>query len=278
MDDKKLPMVDEEVGKDLSPDPSLDPKRSPGFGEKKTNKFYNKSSIDEYTCTDTSPLENKKQDRIIELLNKGNKNQRKRAALALSDNKNELSDKIRNKTIDTLSKKARTDDDPEVRQFSVESLSKFDGDKAEKTIKDVLLDDEDPWVRAEAVWALDSIDKDRHSELIELALNWDDHHAVQRNAAYSIFKRKKEDSLDILLDLTEGNNTRLREWGVYMLGCIKDENEKAEKAIEKAKKDKDEIVRRTAKKVSEKEARVLKKYLDQQAPENGDVLNRQPTL
>lgn len=64
-----------------------------------------------------------------------------------------------------------------------------------------------------------AIDREAHEADIEAAVD-DDHHAVRRNAAISLFKLRGEAMERRLLDLSRDDSERVREWAAHMLGGV----------------------------------------------------------
>ena len=270
---------------DGPPDPQLDPSRSPGFGTDPTaieeidvgrDVTLGDAEPAELTVGDRSSVDGAAIPALVSLLRNGDATQRGRAALALADRPGAAAD-----AVSTVAAAAIEDADADVRQFAVEALGKIGGPAAGPAAKRVLRD-EDPWVRAEAVDALDRIDREGHAETIEAAVD-DDHHAVRRNAAISLFKRRGEDALPMLLDLAEDPSNRAREWAAHMLGGVDDD--RARDALESlATGDENEIVRVTARKSLDADpARFRRKFAgaadrDRQPLPGEDLLNRRPDL
>lgn len=268
---------------DGPPDPELDPERSPGFGDAPVaiedidvgrDVTLGEASPEELTASDTSRVADEEVVVLIEALRTAPPTERQRAALALADRR--PSDPI----IDALAEAATDDPDDDVRQFAVEALGKLGGDLAAETALAVLGDAE-PWVRAEALVALDRLDRDGHAPAIEGCLT-DDHHAVRRNAAISLFKRRGADALDDLLRLVDDPSDRVREWVAHMLGGISDDE--ATDALQQLRADESQIVRATAENALEVDPdrfrRRFTNTLDESTePLPGeDPLNRQPNL
>jgi len=131
-----------------------------------------------------------------------------------------------------------------VRQFAVEALGELGGDRAGEAAV-AACDDPDPWVRAEAVVALDRIDRAEHAEAIEATLD-DGHHAVVRNATVSLFKRRGEGMLPVLLELSHAESERLREWAVHLLAGVDDERATARLESVAGDETEPKVVRSTA--------------------------------
>jgi HEAT repeat protein len=163
--------------------------------------------------------------------------ERRRAALSLAEESGDV-------VVDALVEFGLSDDDSDVRQFAVEALGQVGGRRAGQAAV-ATLDDPDPWVRAEAVVALDRIDRDAYEAHVEAALD-DDHHAVRRNAAVALFKLRGEATLDVLLDQSEADSERLREWAAHLLAGVDDE--RADRRLRELAADDDEprVVRSTA--------------------------------
>lgn len=218
-------MRDEEEATDGPTDPRVHPEESPGFGddpdglediEVDRDITLGEASPRELQATDIRPVADNSVMEKIESLRTGDVVERRRSALALGE-ENENAEVV----IEALLTHGLTDEDHDVRQFAVESLGNLGGDRAGDAAL-TLLSDENPWVRAEAVVALDRIDRSKYASGIEAALE-DNHHAVRRNAAVSLFKHRGEDLLDILLDQTRDESERVREWAAHLLGGVDDE-------------------------------------------------------
>jgi HEAT repeat protein len=144
-------------------------------------------------------------------------------------------------------------------------------------------DDEDPWVRAEAVVALDRLDRERYEERLADAIG-DDHHAVRRNAAISLFKQRGEASADVLLALADDPSERVREWAAHLLAGVDDD--RAEAALRDLAGDdtESEVVRSTAARSLEADAGRFRRQFtgaldDRETTLPGeDRLNRNPEL
>lgn len=229
-------MRDAEEATDGPTDPRVDPEESPGFGEDPEGLEDIEVSRDvtigeatprELQATDLTPVADSEAADLIEDLTDGDAVDRRRAALGLGERRPEEG------ILDALIGIGLTDDDSDVRQFSVESLGNLaaaagDGEAGERVrertgaaARETLADD-DPWVRAEAAVALDRIDRTAHEETLEALLE-DDHHAVRRNAAVSLFKIRGEDTLEMLLELSHDDSERVREWAAHLLAGVDDE-------------------------------------------------------
>ncbi|WP_435345897.1 HEAT repeat domain-containing protein [Haloarchaeobius sp. HRN-SO-5] len=240
-------MRDEEEATDGPTDPRVHPEESPGFGEEPTgledievsrDVTIGEASQRELQATDLSPVADDDVAEKVEALCEGDVVDRRRAALALGDEDRTEA------VLDALVHVGLTDEDADVRQFAVESLGNLGGDRAGEAAADTT-DDPDPWVRAEAVVALDRIDRQRYESHVEAALG-DDHHAVRRNAAVSLFKLRGEALLDVLLDQTRDDSERVREWAVHLLAGVDDD--RAERRLSEVANDESEpkVVRSTA--------------------------------
>jgi HEAT repeat protein len=240
-------MRDEEEATDGPTDPRVHPEQSPGFGEEhdgledievSRNVNIGEATPRELQATDITPVASEAAAEKIGDLRDGDIVERRRAALALAE-------ESRSETVvEALVQFGLNDEDADVRQFAVEALGELGGERAGAAAV-ATLDDEDPWVRAEAVVALDRIDRQAYEAQIEAAVD-DDHHAVRRNAAVSLFKRRGEDTLDILLDQSYADSERLREWAAHLLAGIDDE--RAETRLRELAGDESEpqVVRSTA--------------------------------
>ena len=269
-------MRDPEEATDGPPDPQLDPERSPGFDSdgdiealsdievSREDVTIGEATPRELTASDTEPLEDATTAEVVATLEDGDAVERRRAALALGErgHEGELA-------LAALTEAATTDPDADVRQFAVETLGDVgDGDRAGDrgdvagdadgdatgwggsgateqagAVARSLLADDDPWVRAEAVIALDHLDATGHGDAIEAALD-DDHHAVRRNAAISLFKHRGEDALEPLLAQAEDESDRVREWAAHLLGGIDDDRARA--ALADLRRDEADLVAQTA--------------------------------
>lgn len=277
-------MRDEEEATDGPTDPRVHPEESPGFGESPEGLEDIEVSRDitigeatprELQATDTTPVADDAVAEKLADLREGDTVERRRAALALGEHAR--SDAI----VDGLVR-ALNDEDADVRQFAVESLGNLGGDRAGTAAVETLFDP-DPWVRAEAVVALDRIDRRQYDAHIEAALD-DDHHAVRRNAAVSLFKLRGEDTLDVLLEQTRDDSERVREWAAHLLAGIDDE--RAEHRLKEIAGDESEpkVVRSTAARSLEEDPGKFRRQFTggterQMADDPSDSrLNRQPDL
>lgn len=217
-------MRDADEATDGPTDPRVDPEKSPGFGEDpdgladievSRDVTIGEASPRELQATDTAPVADQAAAEKIAALRDGDLVDRRRAALALAE------EAATDAVLDALIQVGLSDEDSDVRQFAVEALGKLGGQRAAVAAVSIL-DDADPWVRAEAIVALDRIDRRTYESHIEAALE-DDHHAVRRNAAVSLFKLRGEDTLEILLEQSRADSERLREWAAHLLAGIDDE-------------------------------------------------------
>lgn len=240
-------MRDPEEATDGPTDPRVHPEESPGFGEEPGGLDEIEVSRDvtlgeatprELQATDLGPVADHSAVDLIEDLSSGDVVDRRRAALALGE------ERPAEGIFDALVEIGLTDADDDVRQFAVESLGNLGGERAGNAALEVL-EDEDPWVRAEAVVALDRIDRVAYESHLEAALD-DDHHAVRRNAAISLFKIRGEDTLGLLLDLSRDESERAREWAAHLLAGVDDE--RADERLTEIAADESEpkVVRSTA--------------------------------
>lgn len=236
-----------EEAKAEPPDPQLDPTKSPGFGVEYDSLADIEVSRDvtigemdpaDLTAADTDPVADVETERLLATLVDGTRKERQRAALALGERE------PREGVVTALATVARTADDDDVRQFSVEALGKLGGDEAAATAATLASDDPDPWVRSEAVVTMDRLDRDDQRDSIEAALS-DDHHAVRRNALISEFKRRGEGARDDLLDATNDPSERVREFAAHMLAGV-DDGAVRETLRELAVEDPSDVVRATA--------------------------------
>ena len=240
-------MRDPDEATDGPTDPRVDPEKSPGFGEDPDGLEDIEVSRDvtigeatprELQATDITPVAGDPAEEKILDLRDGDIVERRRAALALGE------ECPTEAVLAALVEFGLGDTDSDVRHFAVEALGQVGGDRAgEAAVR--TLDDPDPWVRAEAVVALDRIDRERYESHIEAAIS-DEHHAVKRNAAVSLFKLRGEDTLDILLEQSYDDSERLREWAAHLLAGIDDE--RAERRLHEIADDDSEpqVVRSTA--------------------------------
>ncbi|EMA63889.1 HEAT repeat domain-containing protein [Halorubrum lipolyticum] len=217
-------MRDPDEATDGPTDPRVHPEESPGFGEEpdgledievSRDVTIGDASPRELQATDTAPLRGTDVAEKIADLVDGDPVARRRAALALGEGRPTEA------ALDALTERGLTDGDADVRQFAVEALGQLGGERAGEAAV-AACDDSDPWVRAEAVVALDRIDRSEHAATIEAALD-DDHHAVVRNAAVSLFKLRGEALCPVLLELSHADSERLREWAVHLLAGVDDD-------------------------------------------------------
>ncbi|AFK20934.1 HEAT repeat domain-containing protein (plasmid) [Haloferax mediterranei ATCC 33500] len=276
-------MRDEEEATDGPPDPQLHPERSPGFGtepagfediEVDRDVTIGEASLAELGASDTEPVENDAVSDLLASLAGDDVIERRRAALALAEREQD------ERIVRALRSAATTDDDAEVRQFSVEALAKHGGSLAAQTAR-TLTDDPEPWVRAEAVVALDRLDRDEHEDVIASALD-DEHHAVRRNAIVSLFKLRGEDTLSVLVGAADDPSERVREWVAHLLGGI--DHEQADETLVELTDDESSIVRETAIRAREVDAGSFRRQFtgvldetDRTLPGEDD-LNRTPNL
>lgn len=184
------------------------------------------------SAADTDPVADESAENLCDRLRADAPPERQRAALALAERDPPGS------AIDALADRAENDPDETVRQFAVEALGRVVDSPPEAVIS--ALDDPDPWVRAEAIVALD---RQGQVERIADAVA-DDHHAVRRNAAISLWKRRGEDVLDQLLALADDDSDRVREWVAHLLGQIDDPD--ARQALSTLQSDDSSVVAKTA--------------------------------
>lgn len=238
-------MRDEEEATDGPTDPRVHPEQSPGFGEDhggledievSRDVTIGEATPRELQATDITPIADHAAAEKVTDLRDGDVVERRRAALALAEESTAV--------VGALIEFGLSDEDSDVRQFAVEALGELGGERAGNAAV-ATLDDPDPWVRAEAVVALDRIDRQAYESHIEQAVD-DDHHAVRRNAAVSLFKLRGADTLEILLDQSEAESERLREWAAHLLAGIDDD--RAEKRLRELAADESEpkVVRSTA--------------------------------
>jgi HEAT repeat protein len=275
---------DPEEATDGPPDPRTHPEQSPGFGESPEGLEDIEVSRDitigdatprELQATDLTPVAGASAAEKIEDLLNGDHVERRRAALALGEERPEEA------VLDAVIA-ATNDPDDDVRQFAVESLAELGGERAAAAVVETL-DDDDPWVRAEAVVALDNLDRIEFEDHIEAALD-DDHHAVRRNAAISLFKHRGEDLLPVLLEQSRADSERLREWAAHLMAGIEDE--RATDRLTELAEDDDEprIVRSTAARAVEADPGKFRRQFtggiegESTALPGEDRLNRRPDL
>ena len=279
---------DAEEAADGPTDPQVHPEASPGFDEDpdgledievSRDITIGEASLRDLASSDTTPLETARTEERLALLVRGDAAERRRAALSLAD----LAEGERTEdAVEALVRVARTDEDDDVRQFAVEALGKLGGERAAEGALAVT-HDEDPWVRAEAFVALDRLDRNAHADRIEAGLE-DDHHAVRRNAAISVFKRRGEEAVEDLLALVDDPSDRVREWAVHMLGGVDDD--RAREALREVVGDDSEpdLVRTTAARALEVDPGAFRRgfggTIDQMTTNlpGEDVLNRRPKL
>jgi HEAT repeat protein len=215
---------DPEEATDGPTDPRVHPEESPGFGEDPggledievdRDVTIGEATPRELQATDVTPIASESAESKAADLREGDAVERRRAALALGEERK--SEGI----VDALIAHGLDDDDADVRQFAVESLGALGGARAANAAT-ATLSDPDPWVRAEAVVALDRIDRVANEDAIERALE-DDHHAVVRNAMVSLYKRRGEALLDVLLAQSRADSERLREWATHLLAGVDDD-------------------------------------------------------
>ncbi|WP_424019293.1 HEAT repeat domain-containing protein [Halorientalis pallida] len=154
--------------------------------------------------------------RLLAALSADEARTRRDATLALVDRARDdgLGDDLR----EALAATARTDDDPDVRQFAVEALGAAGGPVDALT---AALADDDEWVRAEAVVALSRVSGDV-AEAIRAATD-DDSGWVRRNAIIALCKREAA-SWDLLADrLKNDPHPPSREYAAAFLPDYADE-------------------------------------------------------
>ena len=240
-------MRDEEEATDGPTDPRVHPERSPGFGEDhggledievSRDVTIGEATPRELRATDVTPVADAAAAEKVADLRDGDVVERRRAALALAE------ESSADGVVDALVEFGLSDADSDVRQFAVEALGELGGERA-GTAAVATLDDPDPWVRAEAVVALDRIDRRAYEPHVARAVD-DDHHAVRRNAAVSLFKLRGAETLEVLLDQSRADSERLREWAAHLLAGVDDE--RAEERLRELAADESEprVVRSTA--------------------------------
>jgi hypothetical protein len=243
-------MRDEEEATDGPTDPRVHPEQSPGFGEDHGGLADIEVSRDvtigeatprELQATDVTPVVDDAVAEKVADLRGGDIVERRRAALALAEESGAGDADV---AVDALVEFGLSDADSDVRQFAVEALGELGGERAGSAAV-ATLDDPDPWVRAEAVVALDRIDRRAYEPHVERAVD-DDHHAVRRNAAVSLFKLRGEDTLEILLDQSRADSERLREWAAHLLAGVDDERAEARLRELAADEGEPKVVRSTA--------------------------------
>lgn len=278
-------MRDPDEATDGPTDPRVDPEESPGFGEDPEGLEDIEVSRDvtigeatprELQASDTTPVVGNSAGEKVTDLREGDLVERRRGALALAE------EQPTEVVLDALVETGLADEDSDVRQFSVEALGKLGGDRAgEAAVR--ALDDSDPWVRAEAVVAFDRIDRRQYESHIEAALQ-DDHHAVRRNAAVSLFKIRGEDTLDVLLEQSHADSERLREWAAHLLAGI--DSERADERLCELADDESQpqVVRSTAARSLEADAGTFRRqFTGGTENDSADLpgesrLNRRPDL
>jgi HEAT repeat protein len=243
-------MRDEEEATDGPTDPRVHPEQSPGFGEDhggledievSRDVTIGEATPRELQATDTTPVADAATAEKVTDLRDGDVVERRRAALALAEESGADTVDI---VVDALVEFGLSDEDSDVRQFAVEALGELGGERAGNAAV-ATLDDPDPWVRAEAVVALDRLDRQQYESHVERAAN-DDHHAVRRNAAVSLFKLRGEGTLELLLEQSEAESERLREWAAHLLAGV-DDDRADERLRELAADDSEpQVVRSTA--------------------------------
>jgi HEAT repeat protein len=247
-------MRDEDEATDGPTDPRVHPEESPGFGEQpdgladievSRDVTLGEASPRELQATDLGPVASHSAAELVEALGSEDVVERRRAALALGEARPTEA------VVDALADVGLADEDSDVRQFAVESLGNLadrndgvDADRLGAAALDALADD-DPWVRAEAAVAIDRIDRVAYESHLEAATN-DDHHAVRRNAAISLFKHRGEDALELLLALSEDDSERAREWAAHLLAGVDDDRAERRLTELAADESEPEVVRSTA--------------------------------
>ncbi|WP_276271397.1 HEAT repeat domain-containing protein [Haloarcula litorea] len=278
---------DEEFERHLreDPDPQLDPAKSPGMHTdiealedievSRADVTIGEATPEELAAADTEPVEDDATADLLADLREGGATDRRRAALALQDHA--TTDAV----VAGLAQAATTDGDGDVRQFAVEALTAH-GDERAAAVAVELLDDPDPWVRAEALVALDNLDREAHEDEIAAALERDDHHAVRRNAAISLFKLRGEAMADELLELSRADSERLREWAARMLAGV--DSDAARDRLEAMADDPASVVRQTAERSLEADPGRFRRQFGGALEADGrllpgeDRLNRMPDL
>ncbi|MFA9516162.1 HEAT repeat domain-containing protein [Halopenitus sp. H-Gu1] len=278
-------MRDPDEATDGPTDPRVHPEESPGFGEDADGLSDIEVSRDvtigeatprELQATDIAPIASESAASKIADLREGDPVERRRAALALGEERRTEA------VLDALVEYGLADADDDVRQFAVEALGDLGGERAGEAAV-ATLEDDDPWVRAEAVVALDRIDRAAYADAIEGALD-DGHHAVVRNAMVSLFKRRGEDLLPVLLACSRAESERLREWAVHLLAGVDDE--RATERLETVANDDAEpkVVRSTAARALDADPGKFRRQFtggtenDSTALPGESTLNRRPDL
>lgn len=278
-------MRDPDEATDGPTDPRVHPEESPGFGEDPDGLEDIEVSRDitigeatprELQATDIAPIRGADVASKIEDLLEGDAVERRRAALALGEERRTEA------VVDALVRYGLADSDADVRQFAIEALGELGGERASAAAV-ATIDDDDPWVRAEAVVALDRIGRADHVEAIETALE-DDHHAVVRNAMVSLFKLRGEALLPVLLDHSYADSERLREWSVHLLAGVEDERAAARLEAVASDETEPQIVRNTAARALDADPGKFRRQFSG-GTENGSAalpgestLNRRPDL
>jgi HEAT repeat protein len=138
-------------------------------------------------------------------------------------------------TVDTLAGRVRTDDDPDVRQFSVEALG-VDGSPTPPAAAEALdairhaLTDEHEWVRAEAVVAHSRVAPDDPDTLREL-LEADDSGWVRRNAVVALGKHG-HGTQDVFVDrITNDPHPAVREYAAQFLSDVVEDEGTVERIL-----------------------------------------------
>ena len=276
---------DPEEATDGPTDPRVHPEESPGFGEEPEgledievarDVTIGEATPRELAATDVAPLAGADATAKLRDLREGDAVERRRAALALGEEPRTPG------VVDALAADGLADDDADVRQFAVEALGQLGGDRAAETAV-AALSDPGPWVRAEAVVALDRIDRAAHEDAVERALG-DDHHAVVRNALVSLYKHRGEALLDELLDATESDSERLREWSAHLLAGVDDDRARDRLAALAGDESEPRVVRSTAARALDADPGKFRRQFtggteDRSADLPGEsTLNRRPDL
>lgn len=138
-------------------------------------------------------------------------------------------------TIDALARRARTDPDPDVRQFAVEAVGVADPPTppAEADARDAIrdaLDDDHEWVRAEAVVAHSRI-APANADVLRDVLEADESGWVRRNAIVALGKHQHA-SHDLLVDrITSDPHPAVREYAAQFLSVVVDDVSEAERIL-----------------------------------------------
>jgi HEAT repeat protein len=182
-----------------------------------------------HSATDRAPSESERELRAA--LDADRPRVRQDAALALVS---EATAGLEPATIDALGERARTDADPDVRQFAIEALGLVDATTSiAPEAMDAIrtgLDDAHEWVRAEAVVAYSRVAPD-DADALTAMFESDESGWVRRNAIVALGKRRLA-SHDLLVECIKTDpHPAVREYAAQFLADVVEDVDEAERIL-----------------------------------------------